>query len=411
MTQNHGRPKPPYMQGKNMQRVANLTQPASGKDRWWETMADEIEMKQARHAVGMSGDGEGGVLDQVAKVATSFGFNFPEMQKERTELAREIAEAKDDATAARHQGDMDRLQMQFDKVQDAYEAQGNDPVRNAVETMTNEIVLDRLRPNPVEKAIQESMAAKVTEALSPASGEGIMGEVAKAAQTMKDIKELAILFNPAPAATGPAGMDPQKEYDLACKRLDMEERLEARRQDKELAINAAKASSYQDVGKILSAGIETIGRVLGEQMSLSGPHTPSSTGAPGKVPESSVPQPERDAPAQPGAQTIPCPSCQQPAIYVTPQMAELADTQAVDVVCTACGDHHTLGEPSSEQIGQAASEQQAPAHDENPIQRQRRERQEARAKGKPSKPNRSRTDPATGQELPRFVASNGGWQG
>ena len=63
-------------------------------------MADQIEMNSVVAAARVKG-ADAGILEQLAKVASSFGFNLPERAKEKDSLALQIAEAKDVATAAR----------------------------------------------------------------------------------------------------------------------------------------------------------------------------------------------------------------------------------------------------------------------------------------------------------------------
>lgn len=196
-----------------------------------------------------------------------------------------------------------------------------------------------LNPNqgdPVSSVIRsqmETMLANAVERMN-APAPGFAAELTGALGTIAGAKEaLAPLFPQAVAPAAPSAEMMQMENRVMMERLNIEERVAMHRLDLEHATELQKAESLGKIADMLGNGIEAIGQALGKAI------------VSGEVAEPEQPAAAPARQRKPAAHVLECPSCEQQAIHLTPEM--YANVQSgggpYDVKCESCGADHTIG--------------------------------------------------------------------
>ena len=308
----------------------------------------------AEKALGLAGMGDDSSgspdpLSQFARVASAVGLNMTELNQQRDRMIESMGNAKDEARAAEHRADLVRLEAQIAQLQEGRQG-------GVLDEISRELLLDRMRPDPLEGALRERVAERMMGTLeADAHPPSLVDQVSHAANTLKDLRELSGLFAPPPSA---AGLTPERQMELELKKLELEERLAERRIDSETEAQKAKANSWTEITRMIGGALESVGKSLAAEMLAQSGALDQPTAAEAGAASRGDPAAHAAGAADQSteAKAVQCPDCQQQAIYVTPAMIEQAQRGPVKVVCTSCGSHHTIGGEAPAAEGSEASD-------------------------------------------------------
>lgn len=319
------------------------------------------------------------------EVARAFGFNLPEMAKERDDLVMKLQEAKSETQKAQFQLQLDSLERHFEELMEKISGHDN-PVQAAIAKATENMLLDKMNGNSSSlesrwmQRMMDKMERELEERENPPT---VSSQLSGALTTLKEFQAIAEALNPQPKSSG---MSPEDLLTLETHKLDVEKEIALYRIDKEMEVSKAKAESWTQIGRYVGNGLELIGKSLASDLLES-----EGAASPGAFDDD-----DAGDEGESSGDWVNCPDCQQPSLLITMGMRQRArGGEVVEVTCTNCGADHKLAQKGAD-TGSQEPEAAAAAAASTP---------HYAAPGAEADPSgRRRRFTTAGKELPRFVA-------
>lgn len=263
-------------------------------------------------------------VEDMAALANAFGFNLPAMQQRYDASLMELNKAQTEAQRAKAEADLQSIRNELQQFKDALQQEPpQDPLREA-------LLKKALEEDPLTKAAREQfMARMMAPAQPPPSLMQQFLEFKKLENEMRGV------FAPAPAAH--AGMTADQLFSIELKKLELQERLDLKRVEKEYETATNQAAAWKEIINTVANVGGQIGEFIVNRM------------MPGNEVALPALTPARVAQGDKPAATLTCPDCGQESVSISQDvMAALTEThEPQSVTCSNCGVEHELTPPGS----------------------------------------------------------------
>lgn len=328
-------------------------QPATPQT-FWDNLNNWLQMRAGVGVVNQMEHQDGGKpsrspVEDMAALAQAFGFNLPAMQQRQDTALLELNKAQTEAQRAKADSELQSVRNEFQNLKDyLQQPTPEDPLREM-------LMKKALEEDPLTTAARAQFISRLT-ALPP--------EQPSLTQQLRELKtlenELRGVFAPPPSPAADIGMVKEQLYSIELKRLEMQERLDLKRIEKEYDAATAQAAAWKEIVNTVANFGGQIGEFIVNRMMPAGA-VPAAL-APGQVVQDDTP-----------AATLKCPDCGQQSVIISQEvMAALTETNKPQLVTCSnpkCKVEHELTPPDSGPAAQPTQNDTPAADDESDIER------------------------------------------